>query len=365
MPAERDDLSPFHQRSTIMTTRKFNASSRPFSNLSRRDFLKTAAFLAGGIGFMGLHGLRPQPASAALDPRASVAGRFALELDGLFIDFLQETDGGFPKAEVIAEPIGPSPFVKKHIGPPKYQDITIRCNPVMPKPLFDWVAATLAQNYIRKNGAIVTGTFDYKEQSRLQFNNALISEVSFPACDGASKEAAYMTVKFSPEFTKPLKGSGAVMKGATAKAQQKFWSAANFRLTIPGVDCSKVSKIDAFTIKQSVKQDNIGELRDYQKTPSKLEFPNLAISIAESNAGTFYAWFEDMVIKGNAGEDRERDGTLEFLSPNRLDVLLTVNFKHLGIFGFAPEKSEANADGIRRVKVEMYCEQITLLPGKA
>jgi hypothetical protein len=348
-----------------MTTRKDNASSRPFSNPSRRDFLKTAAFLAGGMGFMSLHGLRLQPASAALDPRASVAGRYALELDGQFIDFLKAAEGGFPKSDVIAEPIGPSPFVKKHIGPPKYQDIVIQCNPVMPKLLFDWIVATLAHNYIRKNGTIVTGTFDYKEQSRLQFNNALISEVSFPACDGASKETAYMTVKFSPEFTKPLKGSGAVMKGSMVKAQQKLWLPANFRLTIPGLDCTKVSKIDAFTIKQSVKQDNIGEMRDYQKVPSKLEFPNLSIYVAESNAGTFYAWFEDMVIKGNAGEDREPDGTLELLSPNRQDVLLTVNFKHLGIFSFAPEKAEAGADQIRRVKVEMYCEQITFLPGKA
>lgn len=67
-----------------------------------------------------------------------------------------------------------------------------------------------------------------------------------------------------------------------------------------------------------------------------------------------------MVIKGNAGENNERPGTLELLAPTMKTVLLTINFEHLGIFGFAPEKSDANADQIRRVKVELYCEQITL-----
>jgi hypothetical protein len=72
-----------------------------------------------------------------------------------------------------------------------------------------------------------------------------------------------------------------------------------------------------------------------------------------------------MVIKGNADESRERRGTLVLLDPTLKSALLTITFEHLGIFGFTPEKSEANADQLRRVKVEMYCEQITLLPGKA
>ena len=84
----------------------------------------------------------------------------------------------------------------------------------------------------------------------------------------------------------------------------------------------------------------------------------------ESFAGTFYAWFQDMVVKGNSGEQNERAGTLEFLDPTLKSTLFTINFDHLGIFGFTPEKFEANAETIKRVRVEMYCEQMTLAPGK-
>jgi hypothetical protein len=69
-----------------------------------------------------------------------------------------------------------------------------------------------------------------------------------------------------------------------------------------------------------------------------------------------------MVLKGKAGDENERIGTLELLDPTLTTTLSTITFHHLGIFGFSPEKS--NLDSIRHVKVEMYCEQITLTPGK-
>ena len=329
---------------------------------SRRDFLTRAGLLAGGVALLSVSGFRPQSAAAAVDSRVFVGGSSALELDGQFIDFLKSAEGGFPKADVIQEPMGPNYIVKKHVGQPKYQDIAIQSDLAMPKPLFDWIAAALAMTYARKNGAIITADFNRVEQSRLQFNNALITEFTIPACDGSAKDPGYLTVKFAPEVTTPLAGKGNTLPGVATKP--KAWLPSNFRLTIPGLDCSKVSKIESLTIKQSVTGSAVGQMRDVQKEPGKLEFPNLVIYVAESFAGTFYAWFQDMVIKGNAGDNNEKAGTLEFLDPTLKGSLLTIYFNHLGIFGFSPEKLDAGADTIRRVKVEMYCEQMTLAPVK-
>jgi len=318
------------------------------SDPSRREFLIRAGVTAGGLALLGIPELTPRLAAAAVDQRTYAGGNFLLELDGQSVDFLKSTEGGFPRGEVVSEPAGPNPIVKKHIGQPKYQDIAIQCDPALPKPLFDWIAATLNLSYIRKNGAVITADFNYAEQSRLQFNNALITEFGVPTCDGASKEPGYFTVKFSPEFTTVIAGKGSAVKQPFAKTQ-KMWPSSNFRLTIPGLDCSRVSKIDAFTIKQ--------------KEPGKLEFPNLSLYVAEAFAGTFYAWLQEMVVKGNTGENNEKPGTLELLDPS-LKPILTIYLHHLGIFGFAPEKPSAGVDTIRRVKVEMYCEQMTLLPLK-
>ena len=111
-------------------------------------------------------------------------------------------------------------------------------------------------------------------------------------------------------------------------------------------------------MKQKVTENAIGEQRDYQKEPTSVEIPNLVITLAESHADEFYRWHEDFVIKGNNGEDREKGGTLEYLTPNLQEVLFTLHFYHLGVFKVSPDKVEASAEPIRRLKVEMYCEDI-------
>ena len=79
---------------------------------------------------------------------------------------------------------------------------------------------------------------------------------------------------------------------------------------------------------------------------------------SESSSQTWGDWFEDFVIKGNNGDDKEKGGSLEFLSPNLQDILFTLTFKHLGVFKVTPEKVEAGSENIRRIKAEMYCERI-------
>jgi len=325
----------------------------------RREFLRQVGLLTGGAAVLGL---APFPHLAlAADQRTYASGHFALELDGQNLGYLKSFEGGFARAEVVTEQVGNVTFAKKHIASVRYQDIVLQTEPIMPKPLNDWVAAMLSGNPLRKNGAIVTASFDNKEQSRLQFNNALISEVTFPACDASSKEAAYLTIKLSPENSTPLAGSMAPMKAdMSGSAKQKQWLPANFRFTIPGIDCSKVAKIDAFTVKNTIREDQVGKLRETTKEPAKLEFPNLSLSVAEVGAGGFYAWFQDMVIKGNSTDKNERQGKLELLGPDMKTVLFTLNFQNLGIFGFTPDKVDANKEQIRRVSIDLYCERITI-----
>lgn len=332
------------------------------SGPSRRNFLKFAALLAGSVGLQGLPRLN-DTASAAIDTRTYTSGRFAFELDGVLLDLVKSVEGGFARADVVQEKLGPAQIAKKHLANLKYTDIVMQCDPGMPGPLLNWVTASLAMTYARKNGAIITADFDMKERSRLEFSNALISELTIPACDAASKDPGTLTLKLSPEYTRPVAGKGNVLPASLAAAkQQKAWLPANFRLQIQGLEaaCTRINKIEALTIKQKIAENAVGELRDYQKEPASLEFPNLVITLPEVDAGPFFQWFDDFVVKGNMGDDKERPGFLELLSPDMKAVLLRMNFSHLGIFSFSPMKLEANADSIARVKVEMYCEQITI-----
>ena len=264
-----------------------------------------------------------QPQVATKDARSYVSGNFFLNLAGVKTGFLKSFDGGGISAEVINEPVGATYYTKKHIGQPKYEDINLQVGFSMSKAIYDWIAASWMMNYQRKNGSIVACDYKLDAVSQREFFNALLIETTIPSCDAASKEAAYITVKLAPEYTRNSKASGKAA-GEVGKNEQKLWLPANFRLEIAGLDCTRVNKIDAFTVKMKTSTDALGDARDYLKEPGKLEFPNLKIQLAEIGAASWQAWHEDFVIKGNNTEDKERSGRIVFLSPNRKQELLEI-----------------------------------------
>jgi hypothetical protein len=291
------------------------------------------------------------------DRRSYASGNFFFELDGVTCGFIKSVEGGSASAEVINEPAGPSHYVKKHIGNPKYEDFSLQIDLSMEKSVYDWIAAAWNGKFLRRDGSIQAADYNMNIKSEREFFNALITETTIPAMDASSKEPCYLTLKFAPELTRFKKASGK-LTSQLSKGVQKRWLPANFRLVIDGLDCTKVSKVDAFTVKQTVLSDPIGEMRDYQKEPGKLEFPNLTITLAESAAETWLDWHEDFLIKGNSGHDQERSGALTFLSPDLKKELARVDFFHLGIFRLAPEKPEPQTEGIKKLVVGLYCERM-------
>jgi|SwirhirootsSR2_FD_contig_111_466692_length_3627_multi_6_in_0_out_0_3 phage tail-like protein len=300
---------------------------------------------------------------ATADKRGYVAGKYGVELDGILAGWVWSCEGGHAVSEVVQEKLGPDHIIKKHIAGVKYEDITVTCGTGMSKGFYNWIKDSFDHKYTRKNGAIIAADYNYKEHSRLTFTNALVTEIGFPALDAASKDAAKMTIKLSPEITRQTQTSGGPSiagKFAIDQKVQKKWLPANFRLRVDGLDlaCARVNKIEAIVVKQKVIEHAVGEFRDYEKEPAHLEVPNLVITFPESHADEVYKWHENFVIKGVNGDDQEKSGQLEYLTPDLKEVLFTLQFQHLGIFKLTPEKVESGSEQIRRLKAEMYCEDM-------
>lgn len=293
--------------------------------------------------------------------RGYTGGKYAVEIDQVPAGWCYSAEGGNATADVIAEKIGTDHLQRKHLGPLKFEEISISCGAGMSKSIYDWIKTGFNQTSNqagRRNGAIIQADYDSNEISRLSWLNGLMTEFGMPALDAASKDAAKMSIKFAPETTKRTTGAGGKATMPNNNKQAKLWTASNFRLKIDGMDCSRVSKIEALTVKQKTVENAVGELRDYEKEPASVEVPNLVITIAESHSKEFYDWHDDFVIKGHNDQDREKGGSLEYLSSNLGQVLFTLNFKQLGIFKITPEKAEAGQEQIRRLKVEMYMEDM-------
>jgi phage tail-like protein len=292
--------------------------------------------------------------------RSFTAGNFFFNLDGVKCGFLKAVDGGGISADVIGEKAGPDFFVKKHIGQPKYEDVVITFGFEMAQNVYDWIAASWKQNYSRKDGSIVVTDASLKAISERQFFHALISEVTIPALDASSKDAGFFTLTFSPELIREVKAAGKLVM--PKPVPQKRFLPANFRLEIDGLDCSKVSKIDSFTVKQTVVTDDIGQLRDPVKEPGKVDFPNLSVTLSEAGDATWVDWFQDFVVKGNNGDAAEKSGRIVFLAPDLKAELGRIELHNVGIFALRHPPSAAET--VSRVVAELYCERMELLVGK-
>ena len=329
----------------------------------RRSFLKamggtTAVIAAVPVLFKSSPAQGAEAAVAAAQiNRAFVAGKYAIELDGVLAGWVSSVEGGHATADVVVEEMGTDFIERKHIGAVKYEDITITCGAGMSQRFYNWIQDSFDHKASKRNGAIVAADFNFKEVARLTFSNALITEIGFPTLDAASKDAAKMTVKFSPEYTSRQPGSSSAVqsKGTT---DNRRWLPANFKLDIAKLDCSRVNKIEALTVKQKVTKSVVGDGQDYVREAANLEIPNLIVTLPEVNAESFYAWHEDFVINGMNESSSEKTGTLSWLENNG-NALGSLKFSGLGIFKCAPDKVESGSENIRRVKAEMYCEEIT------
>lgn len=322
-----------------------------------------AGMLAGGLA-LGVTG--PVGANISNKNRGYGAGKYALELDGIKCGWVSDVEGGNAVGDVVAEKVGGDHLQRKHIGSVKYEEISFKVGSGMCRELYNWIETGFNQTTNqagkgRMNGAIVFADYDAKELRRLEFTKAIVTGVGMPALDAASKDAATMTLKFKPELTRKKVGTGARVNLPMGAA--KKWLPSNFRLRVDGLDTSRVSQIEPLTIKQKVTENAVGEMRDYEQEATAVEVPNLVITLAESHAEPFYGWHESFVIKGQNDQSKEKSGSLEYLAPDLKTVLFTLTFKNLGVFKVAPDKMEAGGEGVRRVKAEMYCEDIRFTYG--
>jgi hypothetical protein len=333
----------------------------PIDVLSRRDLLRAVGLTAGAAMLLGT-----RVTAAAAELRAYTSGKLALELDGT-MTYLRSAEGGNAVVDVIDEPVTEDLILRKHPGGLHFEDILLQTPLAGWLPLAGWIAATLTKGPVPKSGALVYMDFNNNEIRRLEFFNAIITEVALPACDAASKDAIYLSLRLSPESTRLVGGSGksstaAAMATATAN---KNIMGSSFKLNIQGLEpaCIHINKVAALTAKRGLLQSQGASVLREQagRHFMPLDCSALSITLPEQDAGPFYAWFTDFAIKGNNSSKAERAARLEWQNVADGRTVAFADLGNLGIVRFAPVAASTGSETIARVQVDMYCETINMV----
>ena len=167
------------------------------------------------------------------------AGTFALDIDGYNVGFLKKFSGLAMEADIVAQRPRPGQRAEEA------RRRTSSGRPARRPSVSAWARACTTGSSCRSTRATSrrtarssSGDFNYKAQSRLDFEDALITEVTVPKLDGSSKDAAYFDVEFEPEQVRWAKGGGEDIRGKVGP-KQKAWLCSNFRVEIGGsLPCS-------------------------------------------------------------------------------------------------------------------------------
>lgn len=296
------------------------------------------------------------------DLRSYANFKYGLELDGVKNGYITSVEGGNAKADRIDEKLGHGHFFHKHLGIPSWADIKLGYGGGMSKAVVQWIKDTLAFAPTRKNGRIVSLDQHMKVQYEKTFTEALISEIGFPAMDASAKEACSISLSFSPVKCEDKKGDDKGFDLPQDKNQKTF-TTHNFKLTIDGMDCKKISKVDGFTIKQKFATDAIGDQRIYDKVPSVVEFPDLKVTFSSATQESWIKWHKQMVVDGQGhGGEAEKQGSLEYLAPDGKPIF-TLKFMNIGIMNLSNDKFEGKGDQVAKMTADMYVEQIAWVDG--
>ena len=291
------------------------------------------------------------------DQRTYTGGRFSLDIDGYNVGFLKKFSGLAMEADIVANDLGPDNVQKKHVSNIKWTPGKATVGIGMGKGMYDWINAAFDKGYVTKNGTFTSADFNYKAQSQLTFLNGLITGVTVPKLDGASKDAAYFDIEFDTEQVRWAKGGNEDIRGKVGP-KQKAWLCSNFRIEIGGLPCDRIATLDSFTWKCAVASDQIGIHREPTKHPAKVTVPDLKLGISYADHDAWAQAAKKWFVDGEHLEGNEMTGRIVFLDPNMKDELGEITLMNVGFKKFSDDDAEANSEKIKRFNVELYVEKM-------
>ncbi|MBP8809212.1 MAG: phage tail protein [Kofleriaceae bacterium] len=301
--------------------------------------------------------------------RSYATSRFAVQIDGQDITaFVKNVEGGLVKTDAVEEKAGVANFPQKHAGTRSVEPLTLDIGMCRNSWVLEKVSTCInSKKHERFSGQIDYVDANYGARFTHQFTRALITEIGFPTFDPTAKDAAYIKLKLQPETADFDVASGGKIQ-TTSFAEQKLWQPNAFYLEIERggdkIDCSKVTKIEAMTVKVGTKPGPQGPRQLPAYLPTTVQMPKLSIHLPLHGAESAIKWYREAVAATQSlksdSTGYEATGALVLLDASRKEELYRITFDGLGPELVTIVKGEGGSTNLKTCKLDMYVTSMKL-----
>ncbi len=290
---------------------------------------------------------------------AHAGAHYALDVEGTPVGSLKAVSGLDMQADIVANDLGPGPTPKKHVAGVAWTPGRATIGLGMGQAMYEWIKQSFDQGPLTQDGTLAVGDFNFKQRSLLAFEDALLTAVTFPRLDGASKESGALDVEFTPRQVRMTKGDGSDIRGAASHRQQA-WLCSNFRFELGSLPCARVASIESFTWRCTPSDDSLGIFPEPGQRPAVVTVPDLRLSISAADydawAQAAQAWFVD----GHHLESDEMSGLITLLTPDLQTPIGAITLGNVGFKRFSQLPASDGTDALWRFTVDLYVERMSV-----
>ncbi len=249
---------------------------------------------------MILDAARKPPLVIAPNKRGRPSNRYAVELDGKPCGWLTDLAGAAVGGE-LGSPTG------------RYEELTLRCWPAMPRSFYQWVLRSFAAEPGTSDGLLVLADDGDRELSRLRWMGGVVTELATTAIDAASLETAKVALKFSPQRSQRGEALGPALDAAATESRRPP-PAAMPVLQIDGLEeaCSQITRLEGLVIRQRIRRVLDDGPPRVEREAQGIYTSPLVLTVPEARAFGFIRWLEAC----EAGKSNGRTATMMIGAPS-------------------------------------------------
>ncbi len=315
-------------------------------------------------GIQGPAGPKGDRGEPAIPPPTPYAGSWLVYVDGQFAGRLADgsLDGCGVEGAVVEQRLGTDSVVRKSVGSIRFTDCLLSVGADMSPAFWQWINGTFTNQFQRKSvvlrripvawgdGTINAPTIE------IEIPLALIDGIAIPTLRRSDTAGVSIDVSLAPEFTRRRAATCCVTSEAMTPVTP--FDASTHGFSFVGSGAVNPTTIGNVRFVLDIPENPTGETRDFEQEPTRLRVPSdIDVRVASGSAGwsLLDTWFDDFVIKGNNGDDKERQATLELPVLGQSTRKLTLQ---LGGVGISRGDHAERVDG--SVRFGLYAETATL-----